>query len=70
MIVSVASPTHLRRVFNGLVKVVQLQVTRGPVGIQSWNFGVESNGEAVGADCPQEVLPHEAFAGEKHRNGR
>lgn len=52
------------------MKVVQLQVTRGPVGIQSWNFGVESNGEAVGADCPQEVLPHEAFAGEKHRNGR
>lgn len=69
VIVSVASLTHLRRVFNGLVKVVQLQVTCGPIGIQSWNLGVEPDGEAVGVNCPQEVLPHKAFAGEKHRNG-
>lgn len=61
--------THLRRVFDGLVEVVQLQVTGGPVGIERWTSGVESNGQTVGVDCPQVVLPHEALAGEKTRMG-
>lgn len=55
----------LRRVFNGLVKVPQLQVARGPVGVQSWDSGVEPDGQAVSADCSQVVLPPETVAGEQ-----
>lgn len=70
-ITSTAAPLSgdLRRIFNGLVKVVQLQMTRGPIGIERWNSGVQSDGQTIGIHRSQVVFPQETFAGEKAGTG-
>lgn len=47
------------------MKVLQLQMTRSPVGVQSWDFGVQPDGQAVSADCSQVVFPQETVADEQ-----
>lgn len=53
----------LRGILDGLVKVPQLQVTRGPVGIQSRRPPVEPDRQVVGVHRAQEVAGRETFTG-------